>query len=381
MIKLLTKIEQDYGLQVAISFAKQAIEQNNHFAIELKTNKNNRVTKTRIMQSLLLWSSTKEGHIYWDDISTALNEEYSISYNDLEEYASKDPNKSTTLLEAMEKAEGKNITLSFCENVLSNKDTSCTLLEKLKQKELKLKCTIKEAIYSGFNWEATKEGNNFWCDIYERNLEETRYNLTMKMIEEYAKHTNIKTVTIDTIQKIKKEPKVAMIAPFNKGSLNIKGIMYQAARGIKDDRPFVVALINEELERVKTIIKNSPRDTFNYEGYDIRVHYYVNKILAAKSRIDAAIPGNICTPFVNLSAQFVVDFYDYEKLVKKNANYSWIESYLTQENMQKTELTLFKSNKLHIFIEEGYIYLKDFTKNVIYNTPVMYDKNTNKFYL
>ena len=174
---------------------------------------------------------------------------------------------------------------------------------------------------------------------------------------------------------------MAMIAPFKKGSLDIKGIIHQAAKGIKDDRPFVVALIDEELERVKTIIKNSPRDTFNYEGYDIRVHYYVNKILAAKSRIDAAIPGNICTPFINLSAQFVVDFYAYEKLVKKNANYSWIESYLTQENMQKTELTLFKSNKFHIFIEEGYIYLKDFTKNVIYNTPVMYDKNTNKFYL
>ena len=191
------------------------------------------------------------------------------------------------------------------------------------------------------------------------------------MIEEYAKHTSPKTITIDTIQKIKKEPKVAMIAPFNKGSLNIKGIMYQAARGIKDDRPFVVALINKELERVGTVIKNTPRDTFNYKGYDIRVHYYVNQILAAKVRLDAAIPGNICTPFINISSQLVVDFYAYEKLVKKNANYYWIESYLTQENMQKTELTLFKSNKLHIFIEEGYIYLKDFTKNVIYNTPVI----------
>ncbi len=380
MIKLLTKIEQDYGLPVAISFAKQAIEQNNPFARELKTNKTI-INESYIIANLLAWGSTKEGHKYWGNISRTLNEVYSISYSDLEEYSTKDPNKSITLLEAMEIAEGKNITLSFCENVLSNKDTSCTLLEKLKQKELKLKCTIKEAIYSGFNWEATKEGNNFWCDIYERNLEETRYNLTMKMIEEYAKHTNIKTVTIDTIQKIKKEPKMAMIAPFKKGSLDIKGIMHQAAKGIKDDRPFVVALINKELERVRAVIKNTPRDTFNYEGYDIRVHYYVNQILAAKIRLDASIPGNICTPFINISSQLVVDFYAYEKLVKKNTNYSWIKSYLTQENMQKHELTLFKSNKLHIFIEEGYIYLKDFNKNVIYNTPVMYDKDTNKFYL
>ena len=378
MIKLLTKIEKDYGLSVAISFAKQAIEQNNPFVRELKTNKTI-INESYIIANLLVWGSTKEGHKYWGNINKTLNEVYSISYSDLEEYADKDPNKSITLLEAMEKAEGKNITLSFCKNVLSNKDTSCTLLKKLKQKEFK--CTIKKAIYSGFNWKATKEGNNFWCDMYERNLEETRYNLTIEMIEDYAKNTSPKTATTYTVQKIKKEPKMAMIAPFKKGSLNIKGIIHQAAKGIKDDRPFVVALIDEELERVKTIIKNSPRDTFNYEGYDIRVHYYVNKILAAKSRIDAAIPGNICTPFINLYAQFVVDFYAYEKLVKKNANYSWIKTYLTQENMQKTELTLFKSNKFHIFIEEGYIYLEDFTKNVIYDTPVMYDKDINKFYL
>ena len=380
MIKLLTKIEQDYGLPVAISFAKQAIEQNNPFARELKTNKTTK-NESYIIANLLVWGSTKQGHKYWSNISKTINEVYSISYSDLEEYAAKDPNKSITLLEAMEKAEGKSTTLAFCENVLSNKSTSTfyPLLKELKQTELKW--SIKKAIFTGFDWKVTKEGNNFWCDIYERNLEKTRYNLTMKMIEEYAKHTNIKTVTIDTIQKIKKEPKMAMIAPFKKGSLDIKGIMHQAAKGIKDDRPFVVALINEELERVKTIIKNNPRDTFNYEGYDIRVHYYVNLILAAKARLDAAIPGNICTPFVNLSAQFVVDFYAYEKLVKKNANYSWIESYLTQENMQKPELTLFKSNKLHIFIEEGYIYLEDFNKNVIYDTPVMYDKDINKFYL
>ena len=378
MIKLLNKIEKDYGLSVAISFAKQAIEQNNPFVRELKTNKTI-INESYIIANLLTWGSTKQGHKYWGNINKTLNEVYSISYSDLEEYAAKDTNKSITLLEAMEKIEGKSTTLVFCENVLSNKDSSYTLLGELKRKELEQ--SIKETIYSGFNWKVTKEGNDFWCDVYERNLEKTRYNLTMKMIEEYAKHTNIKTVTIDTIQKIRKEPKMAMITPFKKGSLDIKGIMHQAAKGIKDDRPFVVALINKELERVRAVIKNTPRDTFNYEGYDIRVHHYVNQILAAKARLDAAIPGNICTQFVNLSAQFVVDFYAYEKLVKKNANYSWIESYLTQENMQKTELTLFKSNKFHIFIEEGYIYLKDFTKNVIYNTPVMYDKNTNKFYL
>ena len=48
--------------------------------------------------------------------------------------------------------------------------------------------------------------------------------------------SNIITVTIDTMQKILKEPKMTMIAPFNKGNLNIKGIIHQAAKGIKDAR-------------------------------------------------------------------------------------------------------------------------------------------------
>ena len=110
MIKLLTKIEQDYGLPVAISLAKQAIEQNAYLVRELKTNKTIK-NESSIMSRLLLWTPTKEGPKYWSDVATALNEEYSISYSDLEEYAAKDSNKNITLLEAMEKSEGKNITL------------------------------------------------------------------------------------------------------------------------------------------------------------------------------------------------------------------------------------------------------------------------------
>ena len=99
MINLLTKIEQDYGLPVAISLAKQAIEQDTTFIRNLKRDKNSRVIERRIMSSLLAWSLTREGQKYWSNISTALNEEYSISYRDLEEYAAKDSNKSITLLE------------------------------------------------------------------------------------------------------------------------------------------------------------------------------------------------------------------------------------------------------------------------------------------
>ena len=78
MINLLVKIEQDYGLSVAISLAKQAIEQNSPLVSDLKTFKNGVIERCTI-SSLLAWASTKEGHKYWYNISKTLNEEYSIS--------------------------------------------------------------------------------------------------------------------------------------------------------------------------------------------------------------------------------------------------------------------------------------------------------------
>ena len=275
MIKLLTKIEQDYGLPVAISFAKQAIEQNVSFLVgDLKMHKN-RIIKNRIISRLIIWSVTKEGPKYWSKIAAALDEEYSISYSDLEEYAAKNP--------------------------------------------------------------------------------------------------NVKTVTIDTMQKNLKEPQ-AMIAPFNKESLNIKGIIHQAAKGIKDDRPFVVALIDEELERVKTAIKNNPKDTFNYEGYDIRVHCLRNLILNTKTAIES-------DETFKISPLLAIRFYEFEKLIKKPLDCSWIKSYLTQENMQKPSVSLFKSNKMQIKLENGIVSLVDFKTDRSYNTPVLYDKTKNEFYL
>ena len=279
MINLLTKIEQDYGLPVAISFAKQAIK---HDLIQIKTLRRSskaEVVTSSIISALLNWKMTDEGGQFWRDMYHMYYQyvgiKFLLSYNDLEEYAAKDP--------------------------------------------------------------------------------------------------NVKTVTIDTMQKILKEPQ-AMIAPFNKGSLNIKGIIHQAAKGIKDDRPFVVALIDEELERVKTLIKNTPRDAFNYEGYDIRVHHLKNLILESKTTIEAVEDFKI-TPLL------AIRFYEFEKLIKKPLDCSWIKSYLTQENMQKPSVSLFKSNKMQIKLENGRVSLVDFKADRSYNTPVLYDKTKNEFYL
>lgn len=177
-----------------------------------------------------------------------------------------------------------------------------------------------------------------------------------------------------TKQKTLKEPNMAMIAPFNKGKLNIKGIVHQSAKGILDTRPFIKALIEEEFHRISNQIKHTPTDKFKYSGYNIKIHHYVNQILAFKRLLDIDSP----TP---VSPLFMVDFYAYEKLLDEEDNYKWIASYLTQENMQKTEVTLFESNKLRIFLRKGYIYLKDNSKNILYDTPIKYNSSTNTFHL
>ena len=279
MIKLLTKIEQDYGLPVAISFAKQAIKQNLLRTETLRKSDKAEVVESNIISALLNWKMTDEGGQFWRDMYHMYYQyvgiKFILSYNDLEEYAAKDP--------------------------------------------------------------------------------------------------NIKTVTIDTMQKILKEPQ-AIIAPFNKGSLNIKGIIHQAAKGIKDDRPFVVALIDEELERIKTLIKNTPRDIFNYKGYDIRVNHLKNLILESKTTIEAVEDFKI-TPLL------AIRFYEFEKIIKNPLDCSWIKSYLTQENMQKQSVSLFKSNKMQIKLENGRVSLVNFKTDRSYNTPVLYDKTKNEFYL
>lgn len=279
MIKLLTKIEQDYGLPVAISFAKQAIKQNLLRTETLRKSDKAEVVTPNIISALLNWKMTDEGGQFWRDMYHMYYQyvglKFLLSYNDLQEYAAKDP--------------------------------------------------------------------------------------------------NVKTVTIDTMQKILKEPQ-AIIAPFNKGSLNIKGIIHQAAKGIKDGRPFVVALINEELERIKTLIKNTPRDIFNYKGYDIRVNHLKNLILESKTTIEAVEDFKI-TPLL------AIRFYEFEKLIKKPLDCSWIKSYLTQENMQKPSVSLFKSNKMQIKLENGVVSLVEFKTHRTYNTPVLYDKTKNEFYL
>ena len=68
MIKLLPKIEQDYGLPVAISLAKQAIKQNLLRTSTLKRNDKTEVFTAGVISALLTWKVTNEGEQFWRDM-------------------------------------------------------------------------------------------------------------------------------------------------------------------------------------------------------------------------------------------------------------------------------------------------------------------------
>ena len=375
MTKLLVKIEQDYGLPVAISFAKQVIKQDHPKAQTLRKNNKTEVFTSGIISSLLIWKKSDEGEEFWRDIChryDRVKTEFLLSYNDLEEYAAKDPNNKN-LLQKLEEDQGKEVTTSFVKQLFMNKTGP---LYRYLENKTNLYC-ICIAIYDAFNWERSVEGHSYWYAIADAYTNDTKkYEISLQILEDYIKSIDpktVKTIEIDTMQKTLKEPQ-AMIAPFNKGNLNIKGIIHQAAKGIKDDRPFVIALIDEELERIKTVIKNIPKDTFNYEGYDIRVHCLRNLILETKTAIES-------DETFKISPIIAIRFYEFEKLSKKPLDCSWIKSYLTQENMQKPSVSLFKSNKMTIKLEKGLVSMTNLKDKRTYGTPVLYDKTKNEFYL
>ena len=107
MIKLLTKIEQDYGLPVAISFAKQAIKQNLLRTETLRKSDKAEVVTSNIISALLNWKMTDEGGQFWRDMYHMFHQyvgiKFLLSYNDLEEYAAKDPNIKTVTIDTMQK--------------------------------------------------------------------------------------------------------------------------------------------------------------------------------------------------------------------------------------------------------------------------------------
>lgn len=240
------------------------------------------------------------------------------------------------------------------------------------------------------NWTYdTTEGDKYWRKFYNILYSKTYekidlYNytkLTYKLFEEFL--NDMKSKKPEPIKQTKKEN--TMIAVFNKGVPNIKGIFYQlAATGAKEVRPFVLELIQEEEQRIINILKTKPKMFTRYQNTygNIKLASLVNTL----QNLQKTLLETEVVKCITLDPKIVVAFYEFEKekTLKNKKAFNWFNEQITQAMMQKeTETILFNSKKFKISVNLGHAHLTEFKQKEAktYSAPIKYNEVTNTFYV
>lgn len=235
----------------------------------------------------------------------------------------------------------------------------------------------------------TTEGDKYWRKFYDilysktyEKIDLDDYSkLTYEIFEDFLNDMKLKKP--EPIKQTKKEN--TMIAVFNKGVPNIKGLFYQlAATNAKEVRPFVLKLIQEEEQRIINILKTKPKMFTRYQNThgNIKLASLVNTLHTfQKTLLELET-----VKFVTITPKIVVAFYEFEKekALKNKKAFSWFNEQITQAMMQKeTETILFNSKKFKISVNLGYAYLTEFKQkeSKTYSAPIKYSGVTNTFYV
>lgn len=250
-----------------------------------------------------------------------------------------------------------------------------------------------DMVYSIFSnlvdWEEdTSEGHRYWEKFYRvlqkdyNNINlELHTKLTYGIFEEFL--NDMKSKKPEPIKQTKKES--TMIAVFNKGVPNIKGLFYQlAATGAKEVRPFVLKLIQEEEQRIINILKTRPKMFTRYQNThgNIKLASLVNTL----QNFQKTFLTTEVVKFITLDPKIIVAFYEFEKekTLKNKKAFNWFNEQITQAMMQKeTETILFNSKKFKISVNLGYAHLTEFKQkeSKTYSAPIKYSGVTNTFYV
>jgi hypothetical protein len=182
------------------------------------------------------------------------------------------------------------------------------------------------------------------------------------------------------MRPVLKETKAIKI--FDKGVAVPEQIIMQLFINEQEERrPFVLKIINAELEKIRVTLKESklfrlddvkPEDRYNIRfsaSYDALKEFMENKNLV---EVDMELAYNYYTYFNELN-----------KITGKNRrDYTWIKEYLTHKNMtSSTQVILFQSKKVLIFIENGYINHVNVKHGVITPVEIKYNEVTKEFHL
>lgn len=182
--------------------------------------------------------------------------------------------------------------------------------------------------------------------------------------------------SLNEILNPKKENTMAnRVKVFEKSEPQVQQIISQMfIFGLTDDRPFVNRLVSAELDTIKQDLNQGILVKPSENCYNIKLlsaYYSLSKLVEKNEEVDLSD---------------AIEYYVYVKEMKRETNpktkvdYSWIKDYLTQKNINsEDEVVLFESNKLKIFIEDGYIRI--LTKKTGLEMSVEIRYNNGKFYL
>lgn len=177
-------------------------------------------------------------------------------------------------------------------------------------------------------------------------------------------------------QALKPRPQYLSFKPKN-GRPNAKSLAYQAVNArINDPRPYVQTVLTEEQKRVAIAIKNYNFDAIAY-GFNIKLATFVTFFKEIQLKVEETVP-----------LKTVVTFYEFEKELEKynklklanaeNCPYIWLYTAInTPEYHRPGTHYIFKSNKLRIFMKDGYIYYSEPT--MTYRVPLAYNTIAQKF--
>ena len=195
------------------------------------------------------------------------------------------------------------------------------------------------------------------------------------------------SIMIDTMLKAMTaakpaKPKFLTLNVVN-GQANIKEMIHQAYfADIKDPRPFIQDMLKKELIRLFKYLETIPNLRSNL-GFNLKLRGMFETLLDITKN-----PANSMTIEDAVRVyEFQKEYDNYQNAVQANGGvcpYQWIEAHLTHDNLNSTkQVDLFMSNKIQIFIKNGFIIYQEETlkANYSFKAEIKFSVIENKFSL
>lgn len=213
-------------------------------------------------------------------------------------------------------------------------------------------------------------------------------------IDPFRSHLERIQTNLLELLKLKQEKQMTkgkyLSLKINNGEANVRELIYQAYNtNIKDPRPYVQTLITNEKDRLKSIVLSLDLDTIQY-GYNIKLATLVNET----KNFQQHLRDNPSMELDNLTCTYIYTLLDEiailsamqahaedNKLEYKDP-YIWIAKYLTDSVLNSPKpTTLFVSNKLHIYIKDGYVHYNEHKTGRTYKAAIKLDIKSNTYYI